>query len=384
MIAFITMKTALVLSGGGARGAYQVGVLKGIAELFPKTDINPFQIICGTSSGAINAAKLACEADQFHRSVQGLEEIWSSLSSSSVHQADYWDIIKSFSRVFASFFHSGIARGRSLSLFNNAPLAELLRRNVDLDRLDVMIAEQYIHALCITALGYASGHNIGFFQGHRSIESWRSARRIGLRTKLGYKHLLASSALPGIFPAVRINREYFGDGALRQTAPMSAALHLGADKLLVIGVSGNKRIDKDERITSMHSPTMAQVLGQLLNSAFIDAQEEDVEMLQRFNSFIGFIEPEERSRLKVRAVDVLVISPSIKFDQLALQYIHCLPPAMRLLLRIIGANSRGGGSSLASYLLFEKEYCEALIENGYKDAMDQAEEIRQFVGTCVL
>jgi NTE family protein len=375
------MKTALILSGGGARGAYQVGVLKAIAELFPETNINPFQIVCGTSAGSINAAKIATEADQFHQAVLGLETIWSNLRSEDIHQVGLTDILKSMLKIILSFFHSGIAKGKPLSLFNNRPLYYLLKRSIDMTRLNKMLHEQHIHALCISALGYASGQNIGFYQGQPSIHAWKSARRIGASTILEHKHLMASSALPAIFPAVHINREFFGDGALRQSAPLSAALHLGADKLLVIGVSGN--LEKaPARIKAENSPSIAQVLGNLLNSAFIDSLEEDIQMLQRFNRFANGLTVEKQLELKVRPVEVLVIKPSLDFEQLAGRFTHHLPRSMRFLLSIIGANRKGGGSSLASYILFEKEFCKALIDCGYHDALAQAEQLRQFVGVC--
>ncbi|NCP66460.1 MAG: patatin-like phospholipase family protein [Paraglaciecola sp.] len=375
------MKTALILSGGGARGAYQVGVLKAIAELFPETHINPFQIVCGTSAGSINAAKIATEADQFHQAVLGLETIWSNLRSEDIHQVGLTDILKSLLKIILSFFHSGIAKGKPLSLFNNRPLYYLLKRSIDMTKLNKMLHEQHIHALCISALGYASGQNIGFYQGQPDIQAWKSARRIGASTILEHKHLMASSALPAIFPAVHINREFFGDGALRQSAPLSAALHLGADKLLVIGVSGNLK-KAPARVKAENSPSIAQVLGNLLNSAFIDSLEEDIQMLQRFNRFADGLTVEKQQELKVRPVDVLVIKPSLDFEQLAGRFTHHLPRSMRFLLSIIGANRKGGGSSLASYILFEKEFCKALIDCGYHDALAQAEQLRQFVGVC--
>ena len=377
------MKTALVLSGGGARGAYQVGVLKAIAELLPRSKVNPFQIVCGTSSGAINAAKVATEADDFHNAVKDLEDIWSNLTSNQIHQVGYLDIFKSILKILMSFFHSGIAKGQSLSVFNNQPLHNLLKRNIDIARLDRMINQAHIHALSISALGYSSGQNINFFQGHESLQFWRRSRRIGAKTILEHKHLMASLALPALFPSVLINREYFGDGALRQSAPLSAALHLGADKLLVIGVSSSAETI-DERTLTDHSPTIAQVLGNLLNSAFIDSLEEDVQMLKRFNSLAKYITPEQQKELKIRPVELLVIKPKVKFDQVAADFAHELPKSMRFLLSMIGANKKGGGSSLASYILFEKEYCQALIHSGYQDAMAQAEEIRNFVGVCEL
>tara|TARA_R110002167_G_scaffold51187_3_gene148315 strand:+ start:330 stop:1463 length:1134 start_codon:yes stop_codon:yes gene_type:complete len=377
------MKMALVLSGGGARAAYQVGVLKAIAELIPDTGHNPFQIICGTSSGAINAVKLATEADHFHHSVANLENLWSNLQSHDVHLVGIRTILKGLLKLFASFFHSGLSGGKSLSLLDNEPLYQLLIEHVDISRLDEMINADQLHALCISALGYSSGHNINFIQGHPSIKGWTSARRSGVMTTLSHNHIMASAALPAIFPSIRINREYFGDGALRQTAPLSSALNLGADKLFVIGVSGNTSQPYErEKIT--HSPSIAQVLSQLLNSAFIDSMDEDVDMVKRFNSFSEALTKEKQKELNVNTVDVLVIEPTVKFDELAGQYMQNLPRSMRGMLKIIGANPTGGGSSLASYILFEKQYCRALIKGGYEDAMHQSEKIREFIGSCII
>ena len=372
------MKTALILSGGGARGAYQVGVLKAVAELLPDITSSPFQVVCGTSSGAINAAKVATEADAFHQAVKSLEDLWSQLTSDQIHRVGYADIIKSMLKVFASFFHSGMSKGKPLSLFNNQPLMTLLERNIDIRKLDSMISQQYMHALSVSALGYESGQNINFFQGHDSIPYWKSGRRIGAKSALEHKHLMASSALPAIFPTVHINREFFGDGALRQSAPLSAALHLGADKLLVIGVSGTEA-HQHERVSSTKSPSIAQVIGNLLNSAFLDSLEEDVDMLERFNKVSRYLTPEQQVESRARPVELLVIKPKDKFEELAGQYIHELPRTMRFLLTLIGANKKGGGASLASYLLFEPGFCQRLIQSGYEDAMSQAEEIRQFI-----
>lgn len=377
------MKTALILSGGGARAAYQVGVLKAIAELIPDTGHSPFKIICGTSSGAINAAKLASEADHFHGSVANLEKLWSNLQSHDVHRVGPASIAKNLIKLFASFFHSGLSSGPPLSILDNEPLRQLLIKNVDMHRLKHMVQCGELHALCLSALGYTSGHNISFIEGHDSVEGWKSARRCGIKTSLNIDHILASAALPAIFPAVRINREYFGDGALRQTAPLSSALNLGAKKLFIIGVSGNAK-ESYQRDTVFHSPSFAQVISQLINSAFIDSLEEDVDLVRRINTFSKALKKEARRELNVNTVDLLLIEPSIKFDELAGQYIHNLPPTMRGLLKIIGANPAGGGSSLASYILFDREFCSLLIKSGYEDAMSQAEEICEFIGTCDL
>ena len=167
------MRTALILSGGGARAAYQVGVLKALSELLPENTPNPFTIICGTSAGAINAAKLATEVDDFPKAISGLEDIWANLTSESVHRVDYFTVFKSIAKILGSFFHSGIAQGKPLSLFDNRPLFYLLKRTIDMSRLNTMITQERLHALCINALGYTSGQNISFFQGHPSIEGWK-------------------------------------------------------------------------------------------------------------------------------------------------------------------------------------------------------------------
>lgn len=316
-----------------------------------------------------------CGADNFSGSVYALEMLWSELSSSQVYRVGYRQLLKSLARLFISFFRRGINREHSLALLDNSPLAEMLGRHIDFHRLEPAIVEGHLHALCITALGYTSGDNLCFYQGDDAIESWKSSNRCGLKCKINYDHVLASLALPGIFPAVRINREYFGDGALRQTAPMSAALHLGADRILVIGVAGRRTT----RQAVTHSPSIGQVMGQLLASAFIDSLSEDIVMLERLNAFSKRLTREEQLEMKVRPVKLLVIEPTVKFDVLASQYTKYLPQSMRLLLRMTGANLSAGDSNLVSYILFEKEFCCALIQHGYEDAMRQSQAILEFM-----
>lgn len=374
------IKTALVLSGGGARAAYQVGALKAIAEIVGTGVPNPFPIICGTSAGAINAAMLATNADCFERGVNQLEQLWGNLHSSLVHRVGYRELMRSTLALIGSFFRSGKTRGRPLSLFDNTPLHHLLMENIQFHGLQSLITQGHLHALCITAMGYGRSQSVNFFQGNNAIADWERLRRVGIRSELTHKHLMASSALPAIFPPVRIEGEYFGDGAIRQTAPMSAALHLGAKKLLVIGVSGNR---KNRTVPSMghsvHPPTLAQILAQLLNSAFIDSVEEDIDIVQRFNHFIEEVDEEKRDDLGMHTVDIQVITPSIRFDEVALAHIKDLPHSLRVFLKTIGATKPGGGASLASYLLFESGYCRELIKHGYRDCLEQADTVREFL-----
>lgn len=373
------MKTALVLSGGGARAAYQVGVLNAVSDLLPPSNQTPFPIICGTSAGAINAASIATRAEDFHAAASHLSNLWSNLHSDMIHYVGYGELLKSSFKLLGAFFHSGISQGRPLSLLDNTPLFHLLVKNVKLENLNPLINQGKLHALSITSLAYSSGHSINFFQGHDSIEPWNRSRRIGQDTNLSLQHLMASSAIPAVFPAVRIDNDYYGDGAIRQTAPMSAALHLGADKIFVVGVGGDTGDSQPSR-GKLHSPSLAQISGQLLNSAFIDAMEEDIDMLERFNDFIRKLSKEQYELLGVRPVEVLHISPSIAFDEIAADHVQNLPRPMRAFLKTIGATRSGGGSSMASYLLFESGYCQELMQHGYQDCMQQKDKVIEFLG----
>lgn len=373
------MKPALVLSGGGARGAYQVGVLKAIADLHPKDSRNPFSIISGTSAGAVNAVALAASANNFRLAVKKVEKIWSSIHVHKVYKAGGWDLLKGLGRLVASLFNQGIGRGRALSLLNNEPLRELLNHSIQFRNIQKRIDEGYLDAIGVSATGYTSGENVTFFQGLDHIGKWRQGRREGVPTQLNVSHILGSSAIPAILPAEKISGEYFGDGALRQLTPISPVIRMGADRVLVIGVSGNAtHVPKYEK--EPHSPSLAQMVGHIFNSAFIDSLEHDVETLAKVNDLIGYVQNENPHAVPdgLRNIDLLVIYPSVAFDEIAAKHIKDLPWAMRLAMKVIGATRKGGGTSLASYLLFEKNFCKELIEYGYNDAMAQREDIVAF------
>ncbi|MEH6568686.1 MAG: patatin-like phospholipase family protein [Halioglobus sp.] len=373
------MKPALVLSGGGARGAYQVGVLKAIADLHPKHAHNPFSIISGTSAGAVNAVALAASANNFRLAVKKVEKIWSSLHVDKVYKAGAWDLLRGLGRLVGSLFNQGIGRGRPLALFNNEPLRELLNHTIQFKNIQKRIDKGYLDAVGVSATGYTSGESVTFFQGLGEIKKWRQGRRVGVPSELNVSHILGSSAIPAILPAEQISREYFGDGALRQLAPISPAIRMGADRVLVIGVSGNAtHVPKREQET--HSPSLAQMVGHIFNSAFIDSLEHDLDTLTKINDLVGYVQNENPHNApgNLRNIDLLVIYPSMEFDDIAAKHIKDLPRAMRIAMNLIGATKRGGGTSLASYLLFEKEFCKELIECGYRDAMAQRESILQF------
>ncbi|MGB3611990.1 MAG: patatin-like phospholipase family protein [Cellvibrio sp.] len=373
------MKRALILSGGGARAAYQVGVLQALGDILPEDAPYPFPIICGTSAGAINATALASHPGTFKESVTGLAGLWRNLSVDQIYRYGWNDISKGIGLIGLSLFNEGVGRQRPLSLLDNAPLWRLLGEKIRLENLDHEIEKGKLLAVAVSAMGYSSGQTVSFFQGHPDLTGWNRYRRTGVPTRLRLEHLMASSAIPTIFPAVRIDDEFFGDGALRQLAPISPALHLGADALFVIGVSGNRKATNwGKRKPVRHSPSMAQIVGHLFNSAFVDAIEGDLEHLERVNELLSMIPESERANHELRIVNNKVISPSRALDTIAGRNVRYLPRSLRFFLRTIGATAKGGGATAASYLLFAKEFINELMDLGYQDTMWEVESIKQF------
>ena len=374
--------TGLILSGGGARAAYQVGVLAAIAQLLPAGAANPFPVIVGTSAGAVNAVSLAAGAMDFTAAIERLTAFWQGFRSHQVLRSDWPGVISQASR-FVTHSLLGIGAKVPVALLNSSPLSDLLHTRLDLSGIDQAIAQKQLHAVAVTAFGYESGQAVTFYQGGRSIDPWLRHRRIGVPTRLSVEHLLASSAIPLLFAPVKIGNEYFGDGAVRQSAPISPALHLGASRVLVVGVSGNPRgVDPDTSLRTYtgQQPSLAQIGGHMLNSTFIDSLESDIELLQRLNQFSHLLPDGTPTRaLGVAPVEVLVIAPSQPIDEIAARHRQELPAALRLFLRGPGA-TKTSGAGVLSYLLFEAGYCSELIELGRRDALAKREELCRFLG----
>lgn len=372
-------RTGLILSGGGARAAYQVGVLMAIAEISPRDIKCPFDIICGTSAGAINATALASQAVHFRTGVRGLERIWGNLTAENVYRTDW----SSFAGLVFRWLLASMRRGEShlaYSLLDSAPLGQLIDQVINFKKIQRQLDAGHLYALSITAAGYSSGESVSFYQSAADIPAWRRARRIGVPTQIGREHLLASSALPILFPAQKINREYFGDGAIRQLAPLSPALHLGARKILVVGVSGIAA-GGPRRIPGDVYPSPAQIIGHVMNSAFVDSFEADVERLERINRTVRMVPDDVRrsNQMELREVELLKIWPSQPLDEIAARHAQELPRNIRALLSGSGALKRGGGTAV-SYLLFEQGFCRELMALGYTDAISRREEISSFLG----
>ncbi|MFA6902787.1 MAG: patatin-like phospholipase family protein [Gallionellaceae bacterium] len=376
----VPQKTGLILTGGGARAAYQVGVLKALAEILPRRTPNPFPIICGTSAGAFNAVTLAVYAQSFRLGVQYLEKMWKNFTAHDIYRADALGVFNNTMRWLSGLLLNalGINKLNHVSLLDSSPLAALLDRAMPSEKIQENIDLGVLHALSISASGYGTGHSVNFFQSAPGVQPWKRARRLGLPTNIEAKHILASSAIPFIFPAVLINREYFGDGSMRQIAPVSPALHLGAVRVLVIG-TGQVSEDQAGRSKVDDYPSLAKIAGHAMDSIFLDSLEVDIERLNRINKTIDLVSPEVRQHLCLHHIDVLQISPSQSIEKIAGRYAKQLPFPIRLLLRTVGAMRRNA-SNLVSYLLFEKDFCRALIDLGYQDAMNRKDEIVAFLG----
>lgn len=371
-----------MLSGGGARAAYQVGVLKALAELTPDSEPHPFKIICGTSAGAVNALVLATHPGTFKEAVARLYDLWMGLTVDQIYRSNWSSLLGNIFTISRSLFNHGIARRRPLALLDNLPLRELVTQVVPFGNIQRNIDEGRLRAVSVSAMSYNQGESVSFFQGCEDLKEWRRFRRCGERTQLTVEHLMASAAIPTLFPSVKIGDEYFGDGAVRQLAPISPALHLGASRVFVVGVSDNRSPVHwgKRRMVAKHSPSLAQIGGQLFNAAFIDSLEGDLEHLDRVNLLLDSVDEKTLPELApLRAVESAVIEPSQSLDRIAGRKVRYLPPALRWLFRSTGATTSGGGASAASYLLFEKPYLGELMELGYQDAMWEREKLREFL-----
>ena len=373
-----TPKTALVLTGGGARAAYQVGVLLAVSRLSTNRRKNPFPILCGTSAGAINAAGIACLADNFGKGVSVLASFWRNMHAGDIYRADPVGIGVSGAHWMTMLTLGWLIRSRPRSLLDNSPLRELLSRHLDFRGIERSIANGALHALSISASGYESGDNINFFQGHADAQPWHRVQRIGIRSAIGVDHLLASSAIPFIFPAAKIHREFFGDGSMRQLAPISPAIHLGAERVLIVG-AGRKNEHQERRRVDSH-PSLAQIAGHALSSIFLDSLAVDIERMQRINRTLAAIplSVRENNDIPLRPIKALIISPSERLERIAAEHAGALPWAMRMMLGGIGGMNRRNGT-LTSYLLFEKPYTRALIDLGYADTMARSDEVGEFL-----
>jgi len=368
-------KTGLILSGGGARAAYQVGVLKAIADLIPKHSSNPFPIICGTSAGAINAAAIAIYTNQFREAVWRLVHVWGNFHVDQVFKSDFTGLGGSMTRWMTANILNRDNKENPAALLDRTPLIGLLDHYLPFDQIQNSIDAGQLHGLSITASNYSTGNSVAFYQGHESIKPWVRANRIGIPAIITQNHLMASSAIPLIFAPQKLDDDFYGDGSMRQNAPTSPALHMGADKLLVIGVKHEVPFTPLEKRATTY-PTLGEIAGHVLDSIFLDSVTMDLERLERINKTFSQIPDKHHpeNSVTMRKIDILFISPSKDLYSIAEKHADLMPRSIRLLMKGVGAST-----NLISYLLFEKAYCRELIALGYADTMERKDEVLAFL-----
>jgi len=373
-----TVKTALVLPGGGARGAFQAGVLKALAELLPRDRSNPFPVISGTSAGAVNSVVLASRAQHFRSAVAELERVWGHFHCNHVYKTDHWTMLKSSAHWMSSLVLGGWLVGAPKSLLDNTPLRNLLSSNLHLPRIRDAIDDGYLEAVAVTAAGYSSARSTTFFEAVPEQAGWERTRRLGKQVNLHLDHLMASIAVPMVFPPVCIGNEYFGDGAMRQATPLSPVVHLGADRILVIGIR-DETGDKEPEAPG-EPPSFGQIAGYMLDTLFMDGLYSDLERITRINELLDSmpVATLDIGDMTMRPIDTMLIVPSQDLRELACKHRAELPFAIRALLRGVGSGSPGE-NRLLSFLLFEQAYTRELIDLGYRDAMNVKDELLDFV-----
>lgn len=364
----------LVLTGGGSRSAYQVGVLLALAEMLPRAR-NPFQVIVGTSAGAVAASVLAAEAHHWRRAVAGLERVWANFQSSQVFHVDASHMLRAGAHWVLALVSGGMVLAPPKSVLDNTPLRELLGVHVDCAGIRRSIERGHVRAFALCASSYSTGRTVAFFDGIDSIRDWSRVQRIGVRTQLTLDHLIASAAIPLLFPPIRIGDEYYGDGAMRQVHPLSPAIHLGADRLLIIGVRARRAAGVQVNRLPPIMPTPGEIFGYMLDTLFTDQIYSDLEQLERFNELVHAAPQAARGG---RPIETLMLAPSVDPRELAARHAREMPRGLRVLLRVIGGRDVSG-DQLASYLTFEAGYTRALIELGYRDAMEARSALMAFM-----
>lgn len=367
----------LVLPGGGARGAYQAGVLKAIAEMSPDGR-NPFQVATGVSVGAINCASLANHAGDFKQGMAHLAGLWGGLHADRIYRTDFWFIFRTALHWVLALILGGLGMRNPRYLLDTGPLEDLLSAEIDFDAIERGIKAGHLKALGVTAASYSTNRAKTFFQDDGQSEEWARKRRDGLRTKLGVRHLMGSTALPFIFDTRRIDNEYYGDGSLRLTAPLSPAIHLGAGRILVIGVRDESRDPVPEDIEHAEYPSLGDLAGHVMDALFSDNLDTDIERLCRINDTLSLLSGEQREATPLKRIDIHVIRPSRDIREIARRHSDSLPWTIRMLMRGVGVWHHSG--RLPSFLLFESGFCQELVDLGYRDAMNERKALSDFLG----
>jgi NTE family protein len=380
----LSMRAGLVLSGGGARGAYQVGALHALSEILPGGRALPFPVLAGASAGSITNAFLAAGADDFPAAVSRLVDFWGKMRPTDVFRTD----VKTIARVAAAWttdvsLGGWVGTGRGKSLLVSDPLREVLFERLDMNAVRGAVERGRVHGIALTATNYRTNLAVTFFDGADDIDPWTRSTRVGMRQQLTIDHVMASSSIPIFFPAIRIGAKYYADGCVRLTTPLSPAIHLGADRILAIGVRSPAVPDTHTASPTGPTesyPTVAETAGMLLNALFLEALESDIERFERINRTMRLVPRSavERHPHALRRIPLLVLRPSRDLGAMAGPTIRRLPYVVQHLFRGLGVTDVTG-ADLLSYLAFDAQYTGELLTLGYSDTIARKEEIVDFL-----
>ena len=371
-------KIGLVLPGGGARGAYQVGVLKAISNIQNRIEKSPFDVISGTSAGAINASMICAEIGNFHQSIFKLENVWKGFTTNQIYRTEKLFMLKQSIHWLLTLITGGVLAKNPRSLLDNQPLRELLKEKINFQTLNNNIYSGALDALIVTAASYEEKESVSFFTTSRKVENWEKVGRSGKKSEINVEHLMASVALPIIFPAITIDGKYYGDGAMRQETPLSPTIRLGASNLLIISTESSKDQDRDH--SDKIYPDFSEIGGYILDGLFSGSLYSDLERLDRINQVIALNEDQkvQTETKEMKQIDYLVISPSVDVSEIAMNCYKDIPLSLRMLFKGIGIE-KNSNSELLSFLLFESSFTKSLIDLGFHDAMKKKQEIKNFL-----
>jgi NTE family protein len=370
----------LVLTGGGARAAYQTGAISALAEIWGPGP-SPFGIITGVSAGAVNGVSLAAGAEDFRNAAGRLAALWRDLQPEKVYRTDARKMLRVGGAWLRELAGGGVLGARDVNfLLDTTPLRDYLRTHLPVPRMRRHIRTGVLQGVAVSATNYGDGSAVTFFDGAPSVEPWIRSTRIGVREHLKVEHVMASAAIPLIFPPVRIRGVFFGDGCVRLLSPLSPAIHLGAERLVAVGVRHRAGDARGPRRGAAGLP-LSQIAGLLLNAVFLDSLEEDVERLERMNRVLAAMGPAQRERLRepLRQIPILALRPTRDLGGLARDQYRRFPRFLRYLLKGIGGAAEES-SDLLSYLAFEPVYVGRCQELGYADTMARRREVEAFLG----
>lgn len=371
----MSKRLGLLMTGGGARAAYQVGVVRAIYEILGKKN-NLFDVISGNSAGGINSVYLAANAENWDVSTHNLQQLWVNLRPEYVYDLRKRTVTDIGMKLVSGTILAGLTpmAGTVNHLLDTTPLKKLVLKEVDFTHIGRNIRNKNLYGVSLSTTNYNSGSNVVFYEGNEEVKDWARSDRFSNRCELKIEHMMASSAIPVFFPPVQIGQSWYGDGCIRQTTPLSPCIHLGADKIIAIGVRHphDQETMKSMAMSPTSNPTIGQVVGIMMNAIFLDSLDSDVERLRRINELIA-----EGTHRELKQVPVLLIRPSRDLGKMSSNITTELPPILRYLLKGIGVSDHEG-LDLLSYLAFDESYTRPLISLGYEDAYKMKDEILRF------